>query len=77
MTHENVKFTVYKPRVVAPLEWVPLLAFAHLEDLAEETGRKPEESIEEEIREQATPGDGPQPRSTRSTSRCLGRRSRR
>lgn len=53
VTHENVKFTVYKPRVVAPFEWYPLLAFAHLEDLAEEPGRKPEESIEEEVREQA------------------------
>ncbi|HSK77304.1 MAG TPA: toll/interleukin-1 receptor domain-containing protein [Thermoanaerobaculia bacterium] len=52
VTHENVKFTVYKPRTVAPLEWYPLLAFAHLEDLAEEPGQAVG-SIEEEIRAQA------------------------
>jgi hypothetical protein len=28
--HEDVHFTVYRPRVVRPLEWTPLLAFAHL-----------------------------------------------
>lgn len=27
---ENVQFTVFRPRVVAPEKWVPLLAFAHL-----------------------------------------------
>jgi len=27
---ENVQFTVYRPQAVAPKEWYPLLAFAHL-----------------------------------------------
>jgi hypothetical protein len=27
---EDVQFTVYKPRALAPLEWTPFLAFAHL-----------------------------------------------
>ena len=27
---EDVQFTVYRPRVVAPLRWAPMLAFAHL-----------------------------------------------
>ncbi|GAA2108821.1 hypothetical protein GCM10009841_29630 [Microlunatus panaciterrae] len=27
---ENVQFTVYRPRVLRPLQWYPLLAFAHL-----------------------------------------------
>ncbi|HEX4960572.1 MAG TPA: TIR domain-containing protein [Thermoanaerobaculia bacterium] len=31
--HENVQFTVYRPRIVEPMKWVPLLAFAHLEEL--------------------------------------------
>jgi uncharacterized RDD family membrane protein YckC len=31
--HEDVQFTVYRPRVVRPLHWTPLLAFAHLGEL--------------------------------------------
>jgi uncharacterized protein YukE len=31
--HEDVQFTVYRPRAVAPLSWETLLAFAHLSDL--------------------------------------------
>jgi hypothetical protein len=31
--HEDVQFTVYRPRVVEPLRWYTLLAFAHLEAL--------------------------------------------
>jgi len=31
--HENVQFTVYRPRTVEPLLWYPLLVFAHLEEL--------------------------------------------
>lgn len=31
--HEDVQFTVYRPRTVRPLEWAPLLAFAHLGEL--------------------------------------------
>src|SRR5262245_54798627 len=29
---ENVQFTVYRPRVVRPQQWYPLLAFAHLSE---------------------------------------------
>jgi len=29
---ENVQFTVYRPRVVQPLVWSPLIAFAHLSE---------------------------------------------
>lgn len=28
--HEDVQFTVYRPRVARPFEWTPVLAFAHL-----------------------------------------------
>jgi hypothetical protein len=31
--HENVQFTVYRPKAVEPSKWYPLLAFAHLEEL--------------------------------------------
>jgi hypothetical protein len=31
--HENVQFTVYRPKAVEPTKWYPLLAFAHLEEL--------------------------------------------
>jgi hypothetical protein len=33
VVHENVQFTVYRPRAVEPMRWYPLLAFAHLEEL--------------------------------------------
>src|SRR5262249_30187973 len=29
----NVQFTVYRPKIVEPDRWYPLLAFAHLEEL--------------------------------------------
>ncbi|HYO13526.1 MAG TPA: toll/interleukin-1 receptor domain-containing protein, partial [Thermoanaerobaculia bacterium] len=51
--HDNVTFTVYKPRVVAPLEWYPLLAFAHLEDLPDEARRPGEPSLREQVEAQA------------------------
>jgi hypothetical protein len=31
--HENVQFTIYRPKAVEPAKWYPLLAFAHLEEL--------------------------------------------
>ncbi|HVT19210.1 MAG TPA: TIR domain-containing protein [Thermoanaerobaculia bacterium] len=31
--HDNVQFTVYRPRAVEPMRWETLLAFAHLSDL--------------------------------------------
>jgi hypothetical protein len=52
-THEDVVFTVYKPKVVPPGVWVPLLAFAHLEDLPDEERRPDEPSIREQVQDQA------------------------
>ncbi|HKV12903.1 MAG TPA: trypsin-like peptidase domain-containing protein [Thermoanaerobaculia bacterium] len=51
--HENVAFTVYKPKTVAPLAWYPLLAFAHLEELPEEERRPGEPSIHAQIEGEA------------------------
>lgn len=54
VVHENVTFTVYKPKVVAPLEWYPLLAFAHLEDLPDDARFPGEPSLREQVEAQAT-----------------------
>lgn len=43
--HEDVRFSVYKPRVVAPGEWYPLLVFAHLDELASELSDEDREAI--------------------------------
>jgi S1-C subfamily serine protease len=51
--HENVAFTVYKPKTVAPLVWYSLLAFAHLEELPEEERWRGEPSIQAQIQAQA------------------------
>lgn len=53
VVHENVTFTVYKPKVVAPLEWSPLLAFAHLEDLPDDARFPGEPSLREQVQAQA------------------------
>src|SRR5215203_537711 len=45
--HEDVRFSVYKPRVVAPGEWYPLLVFAHLDELASELSDEDREAIRE------------------------------
>ncbi len=46
---ENVQFTVYRPGVVRPAEWNPLLAFAHLaEPRPGETGPSPLERVEQQ-----------------------------
>jgi hypothetical protein len=50
--HEDVCFTVYRPRVVAPLEWVPLVVFAHLDELSSELSQEDREAIRQ-IEEQA------------------------
>jgi hypothetical protein len=50
--HEDVCFTVYRPRVVAPLEWVPLVVFAHLDELSSELSSEDREAIRQ-IEEQA------------------------
>lgn len=50
--HENVQFTVYRPRVVEPLKWYPLLAFAHLAELPEDAPVDEPDPLEE-VKEQA------------------------
>ncbi len=50
--HEDVQFSVYRPRVVAPLEWYPLVVFAHLDELASELSAEDRQAIRE-IEEQA------------------------
>ncbi len=45
--HENVQFTVYRPRVVEPSRWFPLLAFAHLEELPPEASAEEPDPVEE------------------------------
>lgn len=52
--HEDVQFTVYRPRVVEPLRWYTLLAFAHLEALpADAPPGEPEpwEEVERQARQ--------------------------
>ena len=50
--HEDVQFSVYRPRVVAPLEWYPLVVFAHLDELASELSAEDRQAIRE-IEDQA------------------------
>jgi hypothetical protein len=50
--HENVQFTVYRPRAVEPLKWFPLLAFAHLEELPPDAPADEPDPVEE-VRAQA------------------------
>ncbi|HEX3526378.1 MAG TPA: DUF4062 domain-containing protein [Thermoanaerobaculia bacterium] len=50
--HEDVRFSVYKPRAIAPLAWYPLLIFAHLDELSSELSAKDREAIRE-IEDQA------------------------
>jgi hypothetical protein len=50
--HENVQFTVYRPRAVEPMKWFPLLAFAHLEELPADAPADEPDPLQE-VREQA------------------------
>jgi len=50
--HENVQFTVYRPRAVEPMKWAPLLAFAHLSELPEDAPADEPDPLEE-VKEQA------------------------
>jgi len=50
--HENVQFTVYRPRAVEPRKWYPLLAFAHLEELPANAPADEPDPLEE-VRAQA------------------------
>ena len=43
---ENVQFSVYRPKVMAPEQWYKLLAFAHLSELEDE--REPARQDEED-----------------------------
>jgi hypothetical protein len=45
--HEDVQFTVYRPRAVEPMKWYPLLAFAHLSELPEDAPADAPDPIEE------------------------------
>jgi hypothetical protein len=45
--HENVQFTVYRPKAVEPAKWYPLLAFAHLEELPADAAADEPDPIEE------------------------------
>jgi hypothetical protein len=52
--HEDVRFSVYRPRVIAPLKWYPLVVFAHLDELSSELSAKEREAIreiEDQVRE--------------------------
>jgi serine/threonine protein kinase len=44
---ENVQFTVFQPKVVRPLEWYPLLAFAHLSERRSDANEDEPDPIEE------------------------------
>jgi ankyrin repeat protein len=49
---ENVQFTVYRPNVVRPAEWYPLLAAAHLTELRPgEKGPAPLERVQHEAQQ--------------------------
>jgi hypothetical protein len=43
--HEDVQFTVYRPQVIEPLKWYPLLAFAHLSKAPSEEHTDPVEQM--------------------------------
>jgi TIR domain/SPOR domain len=45
--HEEVQFTVYRPRAVEPLKWVPLLVFAHLSELPADAAPDERDPVEE------------------------------
>jgi TIR domain-containing protein len=52
VVHENVQFTVYRPKAVEPMKWYPLLAFAHLAELPEDAPADEPDPLEE-VKEQA------------------------
>ena len=45
--NENAQFTVYRPKVVQPLRWYPLLAFAHLSERPLDAPESEPDPIEE------------------------------
>jgi hypothetical protein len=64
---ENVQFTVYRPKVVRPETWVPLLAFAHLAERRPDAPPGEPDPIAEVVR-QATQVLGAQVAEFRSTT---------
>lgn len=50
--HENVQFTVYRPRAMPPEKWVPLLAFCHLAERRSDAPPDEPDPVEE-VRRQA------------------------
>ncbi len=55
---EDVRFTVYRPQVMSPGVWAPLLVFAHKTDLVQEPGQPPVDPNEQvEARARAHFGD--------------------
>jgi hypothetical protein len=56
---DNVQFTVYRPRVIRPEEWYPILAFAHLTERRPEEGPPAPDPVEQ-VRSEAARILGPQ-----------------
>ena len=64
---ENVQFTIYRPKVVQPAVWYPLLAFAHL---TEKPLDAPDDALDplEAVRRQAEGILGPQVKEFKQTT---------
>lgn len=50
-SHEDVQFTVYRPRVIVPERWEPLLAFAHLSERSPDAPGDGPDPLEEVARQ--------------------------
>ena len=55
--HDDVQFTVYRPRVVQPFQWTPLLAFAHLGEAPLGANPADDPIVQVQQRAQAVLGD--------------------
>lgn len=55
--HDDVQFTVYRPRIVRPFQWTPLLAFAHLGEAPLGTDPADDPIVQVQQRAQAVLGD--------------------
>lgn len=51
--HENVQFTVYRPKTMQPERWYPLLAFCHLSERPPDAGPDEPDPVEEVQRQAA------------------------
>ena len=52
LVHDNVQFTVYRPKAVRPAKWYTMIAFAHLEERRPDAPESEPDPIEQ-VREQA------------------------